>query len=231
MNKKTSFVEVNDEPLHREVYKNDHIRIYRAILKPGDSTDFHRHSKNTLYVSLRGGNITTETMKGTPACSTVLSMRVSLIRRILLLFQKVLCSSLNIYSGFIFYVPSEKNPVIHRAIASSKNLANMDLMGIEILFSNLMKYKVKDIYGKIEIKTNEIMACRICVNPNQKLSGKDLCGDGIIIVLSGKLDIKGKLEYTYLNAGDYYWTGDESIQEIENQCLKQMEILYILIKK
>ena len=36
---------------------------------------------------------------------------------------------------------------------------------------------------------------------------------------------------TYLNDGDYYWTGDESIQEIENQCLKQMEILYILIKK
>ena len=95
-----------------------------------------------------------------------------------------------------------------------------------------MKYTVKDIYGNIEIESDEIMACRIPLNSYQKLSGENLHAGGLIIVLTGKLGIKGNQECTYLKAGDlFYWTGDESIQEIENQGLKQMEILYIVFKK
>ncbi len=231
MKSRTAFVEVSDEPLHQEVYRNDHVRVYRAILKPGYSTDFHRHSKNTLYVTIRGGNIMTRTMKGTHACPTVLSKRVSLIKRICLLFQKIFSNSLNLFNGFVFYMASERNPVIHKATASSKNGFNMDLMGIEVLYSNQMKYRVKNIYGKIEIESDEIMACRITLNSHQKLSGENLHRDGLIIVLSGKLGIKVNQEYSYLKAGELYSTGDESIQETENQGLKQMEILYIVFKK
>jgi hypothetical protein len=231
MKSRTAFVEVSDEPLHKEVYRNEHVRVYRAILKPGDSTDFHRHSKNTLYVTIRGGNIRTKTMKGTHACPTVLSKRVSLNKRICLLFQKVFSNSLNLFNGFVFYMASERNPVIHKATASGKNSFNMDLMGIEVLLSNKMKYSVKDIYGNIEIKSDEIMACRIPLNSHQKISGENLHGDGLIIVLSGELGIKGNQECAYLKIGDLYWTGDESILEIENQGLKQMEILYVVVKK
>ncbi len=231
MKSKEYFVEVNDEPLHQEVYKNDYVRIYRAILKPGESTNFHRHSKNTLYITLQGGSITTEKMRGAPACPTVVSKRVSLNTRIRLLFQKVFYSYLNIFNGFVFYMPSEKNPVIHKAIASCNNSFNMDLIGIEVLSSNLTKYKKKNLYGKIEIESSDIVVSRIIMNPNQKLSRKELYEDGIIIALSGRLEINGKQGHTILKTGDYYLIDDKSIQVIVNQGLNKMEFIYIICKE
>ena len=230
MRLKPSFVDVNEEPLHQEVFKNAYIRIYRAILKPGIRTHFHRHSMNTVYVALRGGNISTEKMQGTPSCPTVLAESLSLSQRFSLLFQKIFYDALNIDSGFIFYIPSKRSPVIHRATASHSNNDNMVLLGIEILYSNGSQYRAIEHYGKIEIETDEIIAYRIYVNSNQELDGRKMNSHGIIIVLSGKIDIAEKGQCISLSAGDYYWALNESMKKIENRSLEQVEILYILLK-
>ena len=144
----SSYVEVDNEPLHLEMYKNDLIRIYRAILYPGVRTDFHRHSKNTIYITLKGGMVSTEKMKGTPYCPTVLTKRLPIAQRLSLLFQKIFNDSLNLTDGFIFYMPSKENPIIHRARASELNHGYMVLLGIEVLYSNSDKNRRNETQWK-----------------------------------------------------------------------------------
>lgn len=47
-----NFVEVRDEPMHRHCLHNRHAWVYRVRLAPGDTTLWHRHVEDTIYLSL-----------------------------------------------------------------------------------------------------------------------------------------------------------------------------------
>ncbi|KAJ3255342.1 hypothetical protein HK103_006365 [Boothiomyces macroporosus] len=47
---------VNDEPLHREQFKNNHVRIIRVTLPKGVETLWHQHLRNTIYIALTDFN-------------------------------------------------------------------------------------------------------------------------------------------------------------------------------
>ena len=49
------WVEVADEPNHEELFENEQVRVYVAVIRPGRETAYHRHEKDTLYVVLEGG--------------------------------------------------------------------------------------------------------------------------------------------------------------------------------
>ncbi|CAM9411157.1 unnamed protein product [Choristocarpus tenellus] len=46
------YVEVHDEPIHRRQFDNEYCWIYIAGFRPGETSLWHRHSEDTLYVSL-----------------------------------------------------------------------------------------------------------------------------------------------------------------------------------
>lgn len=46
------YVEVRDEPRHRRRFENAWARVYDVLVPPGDRTLFHRHTEDTLYVSV-----------------------------------------------------------------------------------------------------------------------------------------------------------------------------------
>ena len=46
------FVEVRDEPWHRRRFENPHVRVYDVLIPPGDTTLYHRHTEDTLYVGI-----------------------------------------------------------------------------------------------------------------------------------------------------------------------------------
>ena len=54
------FVEVNDEPYHQQVAGNEWLRVYVALLPPGETTWIHRHTRDTLYVCLRSAELLNE---------------------------------------------------------------------------------------------------------------------------------------------------------------------------
>ncbi len=58
------YVEVADEPLHKEVYADRYFRAYLATLTPGQATCYHRHSEDTLYFVIKGGRMSTTNLKG-----------------------------------------------------------------------------------------------------------------------------------------------------------------------
>lgn len=47
------YVEVHDEPIHRRQFNNDFCWIYIAGFQPGETSLWHRHSENTLYVCVK----------------------------------------------------------------------------------------------------------------------------------------------------------------------------------
>jgi len=53
-------VPVEQEPRHRIVFENKNVRIYDALIPPGDLTLFHTHSFDNVTVCVSGGNATNE---------------------------------------------------------------------------------------------------------------------------------------------------------------------------
>lgn len=51
------WVEVRDEPRHRRRFEDEHIRMYDVLVPVGDTTLFHRHTEDTLYVSINDARV------------------------------------------------------------------------------------------------------------------------------------------------------------------------------
>ncbi|CAN0043470.1 unnamed protein product [Discosporangium mesarthrocarpum] len=47
------YVEVHDEPFHRRQFNNEYCWIYIACFQPGETSLWHRHSQDTLYICLQ----------------------------------------------------------------------------------------------------------------------------------------------------------------------------------
>jgi hypothetical protein len=126
------YVEVADEPLHKQLYANAYFRAYVASLAPGQATLYHRHSENTLYLVLNGGRMRTVTFKGAPRSPMVFSRSFPFYRKIWLALQNIFGGSAYLPDGLSFFMPSKAQPSIHLAAASRRNRHDVCLMGIEI---------------------------------------------------------------------------------------------------
>jgi hypothetical protein len=51
------WVEVRDEPRHRRRFENPYVRVYDVLVTPGDTTLYHRHTEDTLYVAVADARI------------------------------------------------------------------------------------------------------------------------------------------------------------------------------
>jgi quercetin dioxygenase-like cupin family protein len=53
----TDPVDVEQEPHHRVVFGNQYVRVLEVVVKPGETTLFHRHSLDNVAVQLSDGTI------------------------------------------------------------------------------------------------------------------------------------------------------------------------------
>lgn len=56
------YVEVADEPRHYHRFENDYARVYDVRFAPGESSLYHRHSVNTLYVTVYDTQVFDQTL-------------------------------------------------------------------------------------------------------------------------------------------------------------------------
>ena len=52
-----AYVEVRDEPRHRRRFENRFVRVYDVLIPPGDTTLYHRHTEDTLYVAVNEATV------------------------------------------------------------------------------------------------------------------------------------------------------------------------------
>lgn len=125
-------IPVKRELNHHEIYESLYTRIYVATLEPGQETQFHSHNVDTLYIAIKGGKIQTLRHPLDEGCPNIVVKKYSLIYKIQLLLEKIRKKPLTLVDGFIFFMPSGRKKVVHKAIASIDNNQAMVLLGIEI---------------------------------------------------------------------------------------------------
>jgi hypothetical protein len=126
------YVEVADDPLHKEVYADRYFRAYRAIIAPGQATRYHRHSEDTLYVVINGGRMGNKNYKGHKRSPMAFPRSFPFYKKLWFALQNVFSDSAHLPDGLFFFMPAKKFPSIHLAGASPRNRDAVCLMGVEI---------------------------------------------------------------------------------------------------
>jgi hypothetical protein len=127
------WVEVADEPDHREVFSNELVRVYVAFIRPGRETLYHRHDKDTLYVVLEGGRNYSSALAGSKAGAYVFPKSISLTRKVRWLLTRSLFGWTYLPKSVYVLMHNDGDPIIHRVRGAADNPSDMRMMGIEFL--------------------------------------------------------------------------------------------------
>jgi mannose-6-phosphate isomerase-like protein (cupin superfamily) len=126
------WVEVNDEPNHVELFRNDAVRVYEARIDPGTATLYHHHSLDTIYVIMAGGRFRSDEPAHQKS-STKLGRSVSLPMKLAWGVRRALTGgTLQLPAGTFLMQYHRAHPLIHRVVASSDNVAPIRMLGVEL---------------------------------------------------------------------------------------------------
>src|SRR5262245_20139764 len=53
-------VPIDREPRHRLALENEFVRVLDVRIPPGDTTLYHHHQRDSVYVAISGGKVATE---------------------------------------------------------------------------------------------------------------------------------------------------------------------------
>ena len=212
MDEKQNYVDVTEEPMHHEIYKDEKFRIYAAEIPPGASTLFHRHSEDTLYVISRGGRIKNESHDGYNGYPVILPTSTCIFRKILLGLQSIFKGFVYFPEKFYFMMTNKNNPVIHRATTWKNNRENMILLGIEILHNSvegqLSRYNKP---GKREFDTANCPVFSISLKPDEAYTIDKSDSSYFIVCLTGQVSIENDghdiKEEKNIKPGEYVISG------------------------
>lgn len=127
------WVEVAQEPDHREIFSNELVRAYVAYIRPGRETLYHRHDKDTLYVVLEGGRNCSSALPGSKAGAYVFPKSISLTRKLRWLLTRSLLGWTYLPKSVYVLMHNDGDPIIHKVRGAAENPSDMRMMGIEFL--------------------------------------------------------------------------------------------------
>ncbi len=128
-----TWVPVADEPLHHLLFSDDRMRVYEAIIAPGEQTAFHRHDKHTLYAVIAGGKSSTEAFAGAIPGAYRFPRTTRLSRLLTWGFTRAVFGWTDMPDGEWFIMPARGRPIIHRVRASAANRAELRMLGVELV--------------------------------------------------------------------------------------------------
>jgi hypothetical protein len=100
------YVEVRDEPDHRQQFENASARLYEVVILPGKTTLYHRHSQNTIYLTVS---------------PTKISSRLAGSEQV---------DELEFLQGAVSFNPQRDNPFNH--VVSNIGQLNAHFVGVEL---------------------------------------------------------------------------------------------------
>ena len=233
------YVEVADEPLHKEVYADRYFRAYLATLTPGQATCYHRHSEDTLYFVIKGGRMSTTNLKGYKRSPIVFPQSFPFYKKLWLALQNVFTGAVHLPEGLFFFMPTKKHPSVHLAAASPRNRDEVCLMGIEMRHSsaNHPPFVHDSLPWRAEYDDGSFMAlvCNLAPAASDRIVMPDhhlflVCRKGLLEILS-EHDPKGKSELRPLAMGDYLCISGESPALARNPGNEASELLILAIQR
>ncbi len=207
------WVDVEVEPDHKEVFKNERIRVYIAFIRPGVETLYHRHDKDTLYVVLEGGKNYAYTLPGTKAGKYVLPRSISLRQKLTWLFTRTVYGWTALPKSAYVLMHNEGNPIIHKVRGAEDNPSDMRMMGIEFLKPGRRTESVS--IGKealpVDYEDKTVRVFRLNFPADLSRLGESLRFTGIVIALSNAVGIESaspgdsERQAHSLDEGDLIW--------------------------
>lgn len=231
MKETSAFVPVEQEPLHKELFRNSKIRLYRAVLLPGVRTAVHRHDQDTVYIVCSGGKIRTTLFPGSRRCPTVLPAWITIFEKVRLIAGKLKTGALNLPAGFLFYMPSQTYPVIHAAVSDKTNTGPMDLIGIELYGDRDAGYQRNGRRTRAAnvFSIHQNVLRHIVLSADQTVSVQ-AAGKAVCIVSCGASSVVHEQEKdTTLAAGDFLWRDTAETLTIQNRNTSMVTIILLLV--
>lgn len=211
-------VEVNNEPIHKELFKNQYTRLYLATLQPGERTLYHRHSEDTVYIVIQGGSIGTQDTGNLKRYPIDFPKTFRIFSKIRFWIRNLLTGSISMPNGFFFCMLHKKQPVIHRAIASNNNIKDIILMGIEIINKSDYRNQIslgKEFYQK-DYESSTFSAFRMKLNAGRTTGYHTYDFIGLIIALEGRSCISTESRNIKLTSGEFLWLEYKTTLNISN---------------
>jgi len=185
------YVEVADEPSHRELHADAQLRAYSVDLSAGQATLYHRHSEDTLYIVTRGGGMRTQSFQGYGRGRMEFPRSLPVRTKLWFAIQTVLTGSVRLPTGLSFFMPTAERPLIHRAVASSRNRDTVCLIGVEILRPFLRRSPITADSPPWRTEHNHgsffVRACSLAPGASCRLAMPEY--HQLVVCLKGELDI------------------------------------------
>ena len=186
------YVEVRDEPRHRHKFENERVRLYDVLIPPGDTTLYHRHSENTVYVIIQGSRFRSQ-LAGGPPVENDLPLRAA------------------------FFETQAENPIIHQVSNIGDRTAR--LIGVEIYEKDetitrepfTAAHSTLPAAFDVFQSLSQVRIYRVYLAPGQSTGAFGAGFSSMMIFLNG-----GKLSSGVVKPGDYQWSDGTEPQTLTN---------------
>lgn len=232
------WVEVAAEPNHEEIFRNEQIRVYMAVIRSGEDTLYHRHDKDTLYVVLEGGKNYSTTLPGTRSVKYVLPKSISLPQKVKWLVTRSIYGWTYLPKSVYVLMHNEGNPVIHKVRGAEDNPSDMRMMGIEFLNPGRRHGCISEGTRslKVDYEDNTVRVFRLKFPSDLYDMKEALCFMGLVIVLKGDIRIEAsspddsEVVPHDLNEGDLVWNDGGTKFTFAIPVRTEAEALVVLMK-
>lgn len=192
--KKPHYVEVRDEPYHRHRFENARIRLYDVLIPPGETSLFHRHSRNTVYVVIQATKVSNR-LPGSSALEVALRQSA------------------------VSYLPQREKPLIHAV----GNIGDTDarLVGVELIESarDFPRPVIETSGYTLEDSFPGVRSYRVNLAPGTSTQPLPFESDGVLIAITGlvsSVEHGDQGSRTILEPGDWRWLQKGEIHAIQN---------------
>lgn len=163
------YVEVRDEPYHKQQFENASARLYDVRIPPGVSTLYHRHSENTMYLTVAPTKISSQVAGS----------------------EKV--DELEFQKGGIAFNAQRESPFNHVVINIGETTAHF--VGVELYETGrtFSQDPFHSSFYSLEIENPHVRAYRLKLAPGESTGWVRYDNPGFMIVLTpGDLEIRSK---------------------------------------
>jgi hypothetical protein len=189
-------VGVRDEPRHRRRFANEHTWVYDVLVAPTDTTLFHHHNQDTLYVAIESATIRNQDIGEEES------------------------DPIEVTAGLSFCNPHADNPWTHRITTIGDH--PMRLIGAEALTSPSQASDEALVARSHEMiwEARRLRAYEINLDPGESTGQVEYGFSGLTVALSQSsliLRDRGGLERTVAMApGDLVWHQGPASTSITN---------------
>ncbi len=197
----THYVHVQDEPRHRHQFENDYVRVYDVLIPVGDTTLYHEHTEDTIYVSIKTAKVEDQTFGESEVREGEVPPGIAMCR------------------------PHKESPLIHQVTNVGDDV--MRMIGLEVKASapngaeNPLGSPFEEVWTRSRVR-----AYKWSLAPDAMIGSTDYLFSSATVFLTDcalRVEDEATNRTTRHSAGDIIWQDGPVIQSVRNVGLEVCE--------